>query len=84
VSSPTTQGSGRVMSSTTISSISPAASMHKHPPYEYPILTPNTTSPSSHQSRLVSFLSLFPTPSVPPNLFWMVRPPSLQSVYMYQ
>ena len=65
VSSPTTQGSGRVMSSTTISSISPAASMHKHPPYEYPILTPNTTSPSSHQSRLVSFLSFLCFPALP-------------------
>jgi hypothetical protein len=51
VSLPTIQGSGRVMSSTRISSISPAASMRKPPPYEFPILTPNTTSPSSHQSR---------------------------------
>jgi hypothetical protein len=58
VNSPTTRGSGRVMSCTRISSMWHTASVHKGPPYGYLILTPNTRSQSSLQSRFANFTSL--------------------------
>ena len=58
VNSRTTQGSGRVTSCARISSTCHTALVRRGRPYECLILTPNTRSQSSLQSRYVDFASL--------------------------